>query len=859
MRVTSRAILACLSFIVPVIFLSGLSAGAAALSWTAAPTFTQKSTPSWQVKFELSEYSDVEVAIVNQETGSVVRHLAAGMLGDSAPFPLVAGTLPQTIDWDGLNDYGSPPPDYANVAVRVRAGISVAMDKIVGGDPYGWFSYENDTGDHAAWSMKQAIDVKSDGKVFIYGNTSALGAPMIRQYDAEGNYQKTVFPFAADKPLQDVAGWGIRVKADGSYAPAFSSLTHEPTITDSYVVAKYSAHTGTFIPSPQNNDALLVMTTEASEDKLLVQKFNVDGTIGPDSRLGPLITSPSLPSDSSLIGGNFYTAFSNDAQYLYISSLYDVDNYANPDNFYHEGQVFKVDMATGGATQFYDQGVVVDDSAGVYREGGFTQIHGLAVDNSGNVFLCDRLHGQIVVLSPQGQVLRQLPIPEPDNVAVADTGALYVVTKTTHETDGEIYLHKFTDWRTDTAPSSSVFVANIVGVMPDMTDIAIAPNGGDPRIWVTYVSAPVKIYSDGPEGLKLSQDFALRNTQNNLTINAVTVDSTTGTLYVTDAFNNLFSVKDWDNPRFERAMLDESTALPATSIAIDERNRYLYSRIGLWPGPIARWHLDSDGYFAPAPTESGSNIITEDISYGWYIRTGTTDRGFDVAPDGSLAISGDIGGEEYPSFLKYYQRDEAAATWNSLLLDDRRFEGARVDLRGNIYASHYDGPPTILPSGFESDPFYVTDEWDHVLSRIYKFTPTGSAESGSLYPVAPDGPAKIYDVPYGMTAPEQPATFGVDGYGRILYPTAIAQRITLIDNEGNELVSFGTYGNADSRGGLSGELVPTADIPLAYAHTVDISDDYIYIGDLNNNRVIRVAMKYALESVRPLTMLPPGC
>ena len=89
----------------------------------------------------------------------------------------------------------------------------------------------------------------------------------------------------------------------------------------------------------------------------------------------------------------------------------------------------------------------------------------------------------------------------------------------------------------------------------------------------------------------------------------------------------------------------------------------------------------------------------------------------------------------------------------------------------------------------------------------------------------PTAVARIYDVPYGMIAARQPASFGLDGYGRILYPTAISQTVTLIDNAGNEILRFGTYGNPDSKGGLPGEQVPTIDIPLANGHTVDISDD----------------------------------
>ena len=818
----------------------------------------------WLVTFKVDKYTDIEVAIVKTATSEVVRHLAAGVLGASPPAPLIQNSLQQTLIWDGRNDYGTQVTNFGELSVRVRVGTSVKLDKIAGGDPYGWFSFENDIGDHAAWSMKQAIDAKRDGSVFIYGNAGALGSPMIRQYDLTGNYIKTVFPFPAGLDIAAVEGWGIRVKSDGSYAPAFSSLQFEPTITDSYVASKNSAHTGTLIPNPHNARQLTVITDKYGNgydgEMLSLQKFNTDGTIAPYSKSGRLIASPSLPS-SDRIGGNIYTAYSNDGKYLYVSSLYDKFSYANPYNFYHEGQVFKVDVATRKATSFYNQGAVVTPLRTAQREIGFSQLHGVAVDRNSNVFVCDRQNSRIVVLSPQGNVLRQLPISDPDNVAVSASGIMYVTTRTTSIDTGDVYLHKFNNWMTDNVPSKSVFIAKIIA-RPGLTDVEVAEKNGVRRIWVTYPSAPVKIFSDGIAGLILEKDFSKLNTQKNLAINSIVVDSKTETLYVTDGFTRLFKIDDWKNPVFKRCMIAPYTTLSAGSVAIDERNRFLYVRSGSAAsyaiGPIKRWNLDSVGYYTPVNSLAGSNIVTDNLSYFWSIGVGLADSGFDVAPDGSLAVTGDVGGIEYPSYLKYFDRDESRSPWGQITLDERAFFGAKTDLKGNIYAAHYDGPPTIIPPGYEADPFYQTDYWNRVMSRIYKFVPTGKAQSNNLYPYRPAGPVKIYDVAYGMTAPQQPSSFGVDGYGRIAYPTAISQTVSLMDNAGNEILNFGTYGNPDSKGGLLGELVPTMDIPLAYGHTVDISENYIYVGDINNNRILRILMRHALKVSLPLSQAP-GC
>lgn len=69
-----------------------------------------------------------------------------------------------------------------------------------------------------------------------------------------------------------------------------------------------------------------------------------------------------------------------------------------------------------------------------------------------------------------------------------------------------------------------------------------------------------------------------------------------------------------------------------------------------------------------------------------------------------------------------------------------------------------------------------------------------------------------------------------------------------MDNAGNEILHFGTYGNRDSRGGLAGDLVPTKGIPLGFPNSVAITDDHIYVGDMVNHRLLRLRMNYVLSA-----------
>jgi len=69
-----------------------------------------------------------------------------------------------------------------------------------------------------------------------------------------------------------------------------------------------------------------------------------------------------------------------------------------------------------------------------------------------------------------------------------------------------------------------------------------------------------------------------------------------------------------------------------------------------------------------------------------------------------------------------------------------------------------------------------------------------------------------------------------------------------MDNAGNEILHFGTWGNRDSTGGLPGDLVPTKDIPMGLPNSVAATDDYIYVADTVNLRILRIRKNYVLQA-----------
>ena len=72
------------------------------------------------ITFASKAKCDATVAIVGPD-GRTVCHLASGVLGPNAPYPLQQGTLAQKLAWDGLDDQGKPAP--RGCKVRVSLGL----------------------------------------------------------------------------------------------------------------------------------------------------------------------------------------------------------------------------------------------------------------------------------------------------------------------------------------------------------------------------------------------------------------------------------------------------------------------------------------------------------------------------------------------------------------------------------------------------------------------------------------------------------------------------------------------------------------------------------------------------------------
>jgi len=87
--------------------------------------------------------------------------------------------------------------------------------------------------------------------------------------------------------------------------------------------------------------------------------------------------------------------------------------------------------------------------------------------------------------------------------------------------------------------------------------------------------------------------------------------------------------------------------------------------------------------------------------------------------------------------------------------------------------------------------------------------------------------------------------FDVDNFGRSFFPDAARCCVGVLDAAGNPVCFFGAYGNQDSAGPSS--AVPQPDIPLCWPQAVAVDEQFVYVGDRLNRRVVRVRIEYDAE------------
>lgn len=840
------------------------AAHAAEVSFAKAPAVT-KTGEKVAVTFTLAQPADVEVAILDAK-GDVVRHLAAGVLGakNAPPEPLQAG-LAQMLEWDGNDDFGKAATG-GPFKVRVRAGLDVKLAGFLGADPY-------------RFGTTNSVATDEDGTLYVmaFEGPANQNTITLRAFNPDGSYQRTLMPFPSNlKPdaLPDIARWDEK-------ASAFYANNHLNVNPCFYPWKGDSAQ----LVSASRKNGVLVVSGKT------IYRFNADGSVK-DKPLAMWSAKAQLKCPNWL---KPQIAAAPDGKYLYYSnvagSVYDGKKPADIDAKWPQGRVYRHDLSRPGSDPepFFDLKLPDFEQKAYWMPSAWdkkTAAAGLAVDAKGNVFVGDLVSQEVVEISPEGKKVSATKVAWPDKVLVDSKS-------------GVLYVSSIPVSRAGKPPAK---ILKVVGrgaegkVAAEYTlkttgepGLAFGTVNGKPVIWVTAGDAVVCL---ADEGSKLAEvDTAFKATpESQDAFNRVAVDWGRDEVYCSDGVNRMWR---YEGSTGTGGLLKKDGKLFWMNDVSVGYDGLLYARTGQsFSGAFERLTRD----LAPAPfKESGTHVLSPYI-YSRY-GVGFSEHGIGVGPQGQSYLSwmydwnkylvSGFGGDGKPLAGKYLKgkikednykqglpKSVDSAVVGPLPMSNG---GIRVDRAGNIYIGVRLRPADFqVPAAFAKDPAY--DNWT---GCILKFGPDGGTITNTgtgddqptegLTTVAMKnksvvaGAKKVYSGVgsfsgggYGGNGSScvcRVPRFDLDRYGRVFFPNVVTHSVTILDNAGNEVKSFGTYGNFDSQfvpPGAKNPVVSTSPLPFAWPTAVGVSKSHLYVCDTGNRRVVRIAFTHAVEEVRPV-------
>lgn len=810
-----------------------------------------------RISFRVNHPTDVEVAILDSH-GQVVRHLAAGLLGSSAPAPLRRDSLAQELLWDGRNDDGQLATGGAFTA-RVRLGLTARMDRVIG-----WSGQLIDQPRGIVCGPDGALYVLFGGTLYAHRATTLIAA-----YDRQGKYVRQVFPGPANLPPEKRKGWPwVRLDGGEEVPLVFHLLTRcvypgavfgnrvFPAVTgDGRLIMLSGAARGTIIKHPDLRGGR----------RLLI--LGCDGSV-PGDYLGPVIGGPEL-------GGFGHVALSPDDRYAYVSGLFE------------EGQdgrglshvVFRVPL-DGSEPASVFLGKLYTAGKG---KDGLNDPQGLATDEDGNLYVADYGNNRIAVFGRDRDLLTEIPVDCPDQVRVSrKTGAIYVVCleeRTKGITDQHYYVSAH-NWKGKRivkfgsleepaekasldVPQEGKYGGGALLALDDSADPAVLWYAGtgyqrtdvlkiiDRGTRLELAADPIHALLKEDTAVPFVGDVAVvggkvitRHPSYGWTRNASLVfDDISG------APQGIFVPKDetGKDENYWNLVYGEMAAGLDGRLYVHAKNR------------LQRYGLSGE----TAPFQATGSHMLPDMFHGH-----TRYAGLFIAANGDVYIptaSEDRGLTDMR--IKHLARDGQVINDSLIHIQLARLGGLAVDRKGNIYVG-----AQVVPDDERTPEWFngklPEDSENHHPSTAYK-------QYGAILKFGPEGGEIVAD-PEGRysaycqwqgsgtvsvrgaqwirrlgllpTKHEigcycETTRFDIDPYDRLFVPDIFRFCVRVLDTEGNEVSHFGGYGNMDSRG--PGSPVPTPEIPFGWPLSVECANDRVYVADLVNRRVVAVRFEYA--------------
>ena len=848
-----------------VILIASGAARAAEASFKTAPTAVKNGAGA-TVAFKLAAPADVEVSILNAQ-GAVVRHLAAGVLGgkNPPPAPLQSG-LDQSIAWDGKDDFGKAAVG-GPFQVRVRGGSGVKFGRFIGDDPY-------------TFGGINSIAADEDGRLHAMSFDGALNQNMdtLRVFSADGSYQRTLLPFAADLAPE-------RVKPAAEWDATRKSFV--PHNGRSQLPQFYPWGGGARLVSASKAGIVLTFGTD-------VYRLDADG----GNIRGPF---PMWSKTAKLENPNWnipQLAVSPDGRYIYYANVagtkYQPKTFGDTNPNWPQGRVYRQDTSKAGSDpeKFYDLELPDWDKEKYWLPDAWnkrTAAYGLAVDGKGHVYVCDLVNQEIVEVDPQGKKVSATKAPWPERVHVdPGSGAYFVICRVDRPRDGAV--EKKLVKVVGRGPQGKI-VSELPLKQRGLGEAtALGQANGQPVLWIAGGGALLCVRDAGDKLAVTPTAFKPREDAQQ-DWNRIAVDYERDEVYTSNGGNLLYRYDG--KTGVGGVLLRDGKPFNGVDLAVGYDGN-LYCRTGTgYSGPLERFDRD----LKPVAFASGSHILSPYI-YSRY-GVGNCEKGVGVGPNGEAYVNFMYGWNKY--FIAGFGPDGKPLAGNYLKgkipqkseggakqaegLDSAvvgpipaSCGGIRVDLAGNLYVGMRLKPKEFAPpAGKEKDAAYTT--WT---GSIVKFGPNGGTVTGAVKEDDQPEKGKTVLADQGMTvegaltiypgvAPFSGGGYGgggsscvcrvprfdLDRFGRLVFTNCVTNEVAVIDNAGNTILTFGAYGNFDSQRVPAGstDRKPTVAgpaIPLAWPTGAGFGKEHIYVNDTYNRRVVRVDKTYAVEAVCPV-------
>lgn len=350
------------------------------------------------IRFAVKDYCDVSVAI-EDEQGSIRRHLASGVLGPNAPSPFQKNSLKQHILWDGKDDFGRYVDDKDEVSVRVALGLKARFEKNLYWHPYRCLG--NDT----------AIAIDKDG-VYIYRNNLC---DWVWKFDHDGNYVETLYPFARhrldkvkDLPMRKMAPDGEPMPNKGAFGHRFP-VSLLPFPTSLFKVGRFTM--GDMVV----RDGVLSLIGNK------IARIGTDGTTRGRTLVG---TDAMIPGEGHVATN---AGVSPDGKWLYLARVFRGTKHSYPYGGSHG--VYRMPLDGVQKPKLF-----LGNKKPSSAEGFFKNPMSIKADSKGRIYVTDWDNDRVQIFSPEGDVIRKFPVLGPAEVQVnPETGVFYVVSWKAHE------------------------------------------------------------------------------------------------------------------------------------------------------------------------------------------------------------------------------------------------------------------------------------------------------------------------------------------------------------------------------------------------------------------------------------------